>query len=484
MVRRRDLNQAPGESLAQVVASLKANSDQVSTRAAGVSDLGMTGDVVWGTGDGRVSVRDIGADLVEAQGRIDEAAADLAGTQERLDSAERAVADAAAGLDGKLDEVALDDPVTSARLAESMTDVTRTLIVTDSAILNHATLIGKTVVDDINVQGKLIGTDGVFTGTVDFENVNVTGTQIVNKLEADSISADKIKGGSFEGNTFTGGRFDGAMLIGGIIATSYYASTTGGVHLSTDYGLRAWNSSGKQTVSIDPKNGDLRMGSGVYLTDSNRNGLVLNPPSAIGTASIYFSEGEALDGNAAAIWRLGYNTGRQPLMLRGAYGMGIKVKGESWFDSNVDISGQTTHYGRSFFYDWVSLLKVPTTSVGSNMFLNADNGLIARNTSSIRYKKDVEDWSPDVDAVLALQPRMWRDRNPLEGMDPDLWHVGFVAEEVDDLGLSGLVQYDDEGRPDALHYDRFAAAQQVVLRDHEARISELESRLAESLERK
>src|SRR5699024_4688753 len=69
----------------------------------------------------------------------------------------------------------------SANIVDAMDVATKKLVVSEEAILNHATLIGQTVVDDINVQGKLIGTDGVFTGTVDFENVNVTGLQLVEK---------------------------------------------------------------------------------------------------------------------------------------------------------------------------------------------------------------------------------------------------------------------------------------------------------------
>src|SRR5699024_3505337 len=57
----------------------------------------------------------------------------------------------------------------SANIVNAMDLATKKLVVTEEAILNHATLIGDTVVDNINVTGKLIGTDGVFTGTVDFE---------------------------------------------------------------------------------------------------------------------------------------------------------------------------------------------------------------------------------------------------------------------------------------------------------------------------
>src|SRR5699024_8181097 len=103
----------------------------------------------------------------------------------------------------------------SANIVDAMSLNSKKLVVTEEAILNHATLIGDTVVDNLNVTGKLIGTDGVFTGTVDFENVNVTGLQLVEKLEANSISADLIEGGHFTGETFEGGSF-----VGGEFRTS------------------------------------------------------------------------------------------------------------------------------------------------------------------------------------------------------------------------------------------------------------------------
>src|SRR5699024_3182617 len=156
----------------------------------------------------------------------------------------------------------------SAAIVNAMSVNTKKLVVTEEAILNHATLIGQTVVDDINVQGKLIGTDGVFTGTVDFENVNVTGTQIVNKLGANSISASQIKGGSFSGETFTGGRFQG-----GEFQAPAAPRWNGGIAIDPTNGLRAWNSSGAQTLQIDPTNGDLRMmAGGGYFTGSDRDG--------------------------------------------------------------------------------------------------------------------------------------------------------------------------------------------------------------------
>src|SRR5690606_10650728 len=47
----------------------------------------------------------------------------------------------------------------TARIVQAMSVATKKLVVTEEAILNHATLIGDTAVDNINVRGKLVGRD-------------------------------------------------------------------------------------------------------------------------------------------------------------------------------------------------------------------------------------------------------------------------------------------------------------------------------------
>lgn len=196
MVKRRNLRPDPRRAMADLLARQAAQTKALGTVPAGVKDLGEAGDVVWPRPDGTpVSVRDVDLELADARQRIEDAETSLSETGTRLTDAERAVSDAVASIDGKLDESALDDPETSERLATSMTDVARHLIVTDSAILNHATLIGQTVVDDINVQGKLIGKDGVFTGTVDFENINVSDQVLAERLTGEHIYGTVIEGG-------------------------------------------------------------------------------------------------------------------------------------------------------------------------------------------------------------------------------------------------------------------------------------------------
>ena len=373
----------------------------------------------------------------------------------------------------------------TARIVQAMSVATKKLVVTEEAILNHATLIGQTVVDDINVQGKLIGTDGVFTGTVDFANVNVTGTQIVNKLGANSISADKISGGSFSGNHFVGGRFEGSQFIGGSYATSTHPGSDGGVMIDPTGGLRTWNSSGKLTVQINPSNGQIMLSDYLKAVNSDGRGVMLIPTTSTGGGGLWFSHSGYGGGDDAAIWRSAYATNvREPLNLRGANGDGINVYGGFNVQSGAMSAGSAAFSGTLTVSTRITHYNAPTTSSGANALIaTSPEGVFYRSTSSRRYKRNIVDWNPDPERVLALQPRQWQHDDPAHPEDIDeTWHPGFVAEEVHDLGLRLLVKYVGDGKggwiPDGLNYDRFAAAQQVVLRKHEAEINELRERIA------
>ena len=388
----------------------------------------------------------------------------------------------------------------TARIVQAMSVQTKKLVVTEETILNHATLIGQTVVDDINIQGKLIGTDGVFTGTVDFANVNVTGTQIVNKLGANSISADKISGGSFEGNQFTGGTFEGTAFrggsfVGGIYATHPNPDRVGGVMIDDNWGMRGWDSDGNQTFRLSKSTGTMRLSANAYLTDpATGDGLVLAPRSSEGSSFIYFSSGGTTAGNQAAIWRQSYSNGDEPLMMRGAQGGGVHV--QDILSVAGPISGKQdlllTRDARVVRHIQArgNLLAAgaATTSAASNAYIVSPShsswteaGRVYVGKSSRRYKRNIVDWNPDAERVLAMRPRQWQHDDPNSPID-ERWHVGFIAEEIDDLGLRGLVRYEvsPEGDylPDGLNYERFSAAQQIVLRKHEDEINELRERIA------
>lgn len=120
-----------------------------------------------------------------------------------------------------------------------------------------------------------------------------------------------------------------------------------------------------------------------------------------------------------------------------------------------------------------------TTSSAANAYL-ATNGLLQRSTSSRRYKRDIDDLEVNVDDVLKLRPRTWRDRAEVEE-DPDVErrYVGFIAEELDEAGLMQWVLYDDQGRPDAIAYDRLVAAVVPVIQDQQQRLDDQAQQIAD-----
>lgn len=123
----------------------------------------------------------------------------------------------------------------------------------------------------------------------------------------------------------------------------------------------------------------------------------------------------------------------------------------------------------------------PATTSGTVAVI-ASNGVIAKQSSSRRYKKfirDITDISPA--SLLKLRPRRfeYRKKDPVSGQT--VTDVGFIAEEARDLGLDPFVRYDEKGRPDGFHYDRWTAALQIIVRHQADQIADLTARL-EALE--
>jgi len=123
------------------------------------------------------------------------------------------------------------------------------------------------------------------------------------------------------------------------------------------------------------------------------------------------------------------------------------------------------------------MLSYGTTSDAANTRILLD-GSIQMVTSSRRYKTDIRDAEVDPAAVLSLSGRTWRDKALVEA-DPDTEarSVGFIAEELDAAGLTEFVDYDPEGRPDAIQYDRLTVALLAVAKDQQRQLDDLTARL-------
>lgn len=111
-----------------------------------------------------------------------------------------------------------------------------------------------------------------------------------------------------------------------------------------------------------------------------------------------------------------------------------------------------------------------TTATAANMVINSD-GLIQRSTSSRRYKTNI------VNAVHGLSDLQKLRAVTYNGInDGDKVFGGLIAEEVDAAGLTEFVAYDDEGKPDALHYGNMAGLFVKAIQELAAKVSALEAK--------
>jgi len=92
-----------------------------------------------------------------------------------------------------------------------------------------------------------------------------------------------------------------------------------------------------------------------------------------------------------------------------------------------------------------------TVSSSANMFITS-GGEFAKSTSSRRFKNTINDATHGLTELLQLRSVTYKGNN-----DGDIVFGGLIAEEVHDVGLTEFVQYDDEDRPESLHYTHMVA---------------------------
>lgn len=104
-------------------------------------------------------------------------------------------------------------------------------------------------------------------------------------------------------------------------------------------------------------------------------------------------------------------------------------------------------------------------------------GLIGWVSSSRRQKKNIKPASVDPAAVLGLQLVTFLYKAMPDDLGRGELQHGLIAEDVDALGLTWLVDYGAEGQPEGIRYDRLALALLPVIQQQAARLADLEARL-------
>jgi len=126
-----------------------------------------------------------------------------------------------------------------------------------------------------------------------------------------------------------------------------------------------------------------------------------------------------------------------------------------------------------------------TTAQSANVYVNS-SGLFKRNTSALKYKKDVR----DLESVDINTFRPVRYKSKIETDDQAEEHFGFIADEFHEAGLTELVTYSDASyaeddtekenpiyEVEGFNYNRLTVVLTKALQDANKKIETLETKV-------
>jgi hypothetical protein len=115
------------------------------------------------------------------------------------------------------------------------------------------------------------------------------------------------------------------------------------------------------------------------------------------------------------------------------------------------------------------------TNTGRAMFV-ASNGLFGIGSSSRRFKENIVDAELDADAVLKIAVRKFNYKKSFDQAMPE--SIGVIAEELEALGLTDFLFYNEDGQVDGVAYEKLALAVLSVVQVQQSKLVELEARVS------
>lgn len=364
--------------------------------------------------------------------------------------------------------------------------------------------IAALAIDADKIQANAITADKLAVGAID-----------ASKITAGTMSGDRITGGTISGTTISGGVLVGATLRAGWTANDYafqidpsgFINARNATGQSSLY-VSTWDQGGNNYISTSGhviKRFRLMDSAGNLIAWSNEG------------SSTLWTNGISAQGNIASSTRIdapylqsngnGYVAGTLTVGALGSGGnlssYGIYENGGGLHGTHLYLSNGATITGETLGNTIIGNVQVmaqsgdlrvpnaPTTGAGTNAWISigSDPGRFYRNTSSLRYKQDVELYDRAATELLELEPKWYRDKGEVErGVAVDgsetagpRRYAGLIAEEVHELGLREFVAYNEKDEPETVLYDRLSVGLLAIVRAQQEAIAALTTRV-EALE--
>ncbi|WP_265487487.1 gp58-like family protein [Lactiplantibacillus plantarum] len=375
---------------------------------------------------------------------------------------------------------------------------------------NKLHITATTYIDDAVIKDAMIDTinaEKITTGALDATKVNVI------NLNANNITTGTLSGDNLQINlntgvvTFQHGRIHNAgNTIDINIDAGYMSVANGSNRVMLKNGEMQFVQPGIYDTSDNPY---LRI-SNTFGGQSTEGAAFIGRKYAVLTNSDNATGNEMFDIGLGTEKFSGIATGYGAGVLNSGWHMtkvggadrGVVISGgkatsyrQYWSASPSIMVGATqtsTHSGGmngsniimdcDYLYNFSTWMR--TSSHAANVYV-ADDGAIVRASSASKYKTNIER-SFDIgmgERILEVPTAHWFDKaevrkKTLDPQAPDpRRYFGMIADDLDDAGLTELVEYNDKGEVEGLMYDRIALTIIPIVRNYRDRITKLESEI-------
>jgi hypothetical protein len=297
--------------------------------------------------------------------------------------------------------------------------------VTGSTITASTMNIGGNAI--IDASGYLTATGATITGTITSSSATITGGSFT-------------VGSAFQISTSGFLTATGAQIGPWYFGSGYISSISGG-------GGNYWSAS---TGALSTTNLYVTGTSGTTISMSGGNILTGGGNVTAGAGTISASTGTI---SGATVTSTG----------------ALNVSGTSTFGSAINANNYIYNAG------------YPSTTGAANMRINTVSGLIAYTSSSARYKVAIQEQSIPATSIYSLLPKSYVDKNEadqLGSIDGLQRWVGLIAEDIAEIPVlkNLLVEYNAEGEPNSVYYDRVGVALIPAIKDLNNRLLALEGK--------
>lgn len=136
--------------------------------------------------------------------------------------------------------------------------------------------------------------------------------------------------------------------------------------------------------------------------------------------------------------------------LTGSGGIIITGSGRT---RNVAFSGGSYALANHTHSTYAANQRYDTSMAGSHIGHGGHTHFITTVSSTKKLKKEISDYSIDLEKLLLLQPKRFKYRNQARMASKNReWDYGYIAEEALELGVEEIVGYDEKGEVDSINY--------------------------------